>query len=256
MARQAQGRIVLWEGGALWVFDVLARPDARKRTDNHAHHAIQITLALDGKFNLHVEDGVLPGPGVVVSADVNHAFEPEGSIALLFVDPDAAAGRALLAGPLRGRGAMVLADHQTSPLCEAIRGLAARDEATVEEWRQLGRTLVRSFVGSVEPPPVDDRIVQTLQWARANLGDGFGITEAARHVGLSPDRMSHLFVEQTGLPFRTFVLWLRIQKAVEAYAQGASLTTAAYDAGFADSAHFSRTFRRMFGIAAAEFQPV
>ena len=182
MARQAQGRIVLWEGGALWVFDVLARPDARKRTDNHAHHAIQITLALDGKFNLHV--------------------------------------------------------------------------ATVEEWRQLGRTLVRSFVGSVEPPPVDDRIVQTLQWARANLGDGFGITEAARHVGLSPDRMSHLFVEQTGLPFRTFVLWLRIQKAVEAYAQGASLTTAAYDAGFADSAHFSRTFRRMFGIAAAEFQPV
>ena len=40
-------------------------------------------------------------------------------------------------------------------------------------------------------------------------------------------------------------------KAVEAIAAGVSLTEAAHEAGFADSAHFSRTFRRMFGVAAA-----
>ena len=37
--------------------------------------------------------------------------------------------------------------------------------------------------------------------------------------------------------------------AVERMADGASLTEAAHEAGFADSAHFSRTFRRMFGLA-------
>jgi AraC family transcriptional regulator len=63
--------------------------------------------------------------------------------------------------------------------------------------------------------------------------------------------VSHLFVEQTGLPFRTYLLWLRLTKAVESMAAGASLTEAAHEAGFADSAHFSRTFRRMFGVAAA-----
>ena len=41
------------------------------------------------------------------------------------------------------------------------------------------------------------------------------------------------------------------RQAVEAFAGGDSLTEAAHAAGFSDSAHFSRTFRRMFGLAAA-----
>src|SRR5690242_13395461 len=81
MARLASGRIVLWDGGALWIVQVPALPAARKRTDFHAHHAIQITLALDGQFDLHFQDRPgLPGPAVMVSADVSHAFEPRGLI--------------------------------------------------------------------------------------------------------------------------------------------------------------------------------
>ena len=61
---------------------------------------------------------------------------------------------------------------------------------------------------------------------------------------------NELRTEQTGLPFRTYLLWQRLTKAVELFAAGSTLTDAAHDAGFADSAHLSRTFRRMFGIAA------
>lgn len=71
---------------------------------------------------------------------------------------------------------------------------------------------------------------------------------------LSSSRARHLFVEQTGLPFRSYLLWLRITKAVRIMSAGSSLTEAAHEAGFADSAHFSRTFRRMFGIPAASLQ--
>jgi AraC-like DNA-binding protein len=73
-------------------------------------------------------------------------------------------------------------------------------------------------------------------------------------VGLSPSRASHLFVEETGLPFRTFVLWLRVTRAVDAHIAGMSLTEAAQAAGFADSAHLSRTFKRMFGLPAAALE--
>jgi AraC-like DNA-binding protein len=66
--------------------------------------------------------------------------------------------------------------------------------------------------------------------------------------------LRHLFVEQTGLPFRTYLLWLRLTKAVAVFAGGGSLTEAAHEAGFSDSAHFSRTFRRMFGLPAAALQ--
>jgi AraC-like DNA-binding protein len=75
--------------------------------------------------------------------------------------------------------------------------------------------------------------------------------EAARSAHLSPERFRHLFVEQTGMRFRPYVLWLRLERALEAYAAGASLTDAAQAGGFADSAHLSRTFRRMFGVAPA-----
>jgi len=50
-------------------------------------------------------------------------------------------------------------------------------------------------------------------------------------------------------------LWLRLECSLAAYVAGSSLTDSAYVGGFADSAHFSRTFRRMFGIAPASVRP-
>jgi AraC-like DNA-binding protein len=93
-----------------------------------------------------------------------------------------------------------------------------------------------------------------LAWVARRLDEPVVLSDAARFVGLSPGRTRHLFVEQTGLPFRTYLLWLRLNRAVESHSGGASLTQAAHGAGFADSAHLSRTFRRMFGIAAASLR--
>jgi len=87
-------------------------------------------------------------------------------------------------------------------------------------------------------------------WAAARLDTPVSLADAATHVGLSSGRARHLFVEQTGLPFRTYLLWQRLTKAVELFSSGTSLTDAAHGAGFSDSSHLSRTFRRMFGIAA------
>ncbi|WP_327437384.1 helix-turn-helix domain-containing protein [Sinorhizobium meliloti] len=51
-----------------------------------------------------------------------------------------------------------------------------------------------------------------------------------------------------------FLLWRRLMRAVEQLAGGKRLTEAAHHAGFADSAHFSRTFQRMFGLPAASLE--
>ena len=65
---------------------------------------------------------------------------------------------------------------------------------------------------------------------------------------LSPSRFRHLFVQETGTSFRAYLLWLRINVAIEAAIAGASWTAAAHEAGFADSSHLTRTHKRMFGI--------
>lgn len=93
-----------------------------------------------------------------------------------------------------------------------------------------------------------------MAYAAGHLDAPLSLPEAASAACLSPSRARHLFVAQTGLPFRAYVLWLRIQRAVQLYAAGASLTDAAHEAGFADSAHLSRTFRRTFGLPAAALQ--
>jgi AraC-like DNA-binding protein len=75
------------------------------------------------------------------------------------------------------------------------------------------------------------------------------LTEAAGVAHLSPSRFRHVFMAQTGITFRAYLLWLRIGSAIGAAMGGLSWTAAAQDWGFADSAHLSRTCRRMFGIS-------
>ncbi|MBE0550067.1 MAG: AraC family transcriptional regulator, partial [Rubrivivax sp.] len=53
---------------------------------------------------------------------------------------------------------------------------------------------------------------------------------------------------EIGTSFRAYLLWLRINVAIEAAMAGASWTEAAHEAGFADSSHLTRTHKRMFGI--------
>jgi AraC-like DNA-binding protein len=73
-------------------------------------------------------------------------------------------------------------------------------------------------------------------------------TELAAQIGLSASRLTHLFTEQVGIPLRRYVLWLRLRVAITRVQDGDDLTGAAHGAGFADSAHLTRTTREMFGL--------
>ena len=96
---------------------------------------------------------------------------------------------------------------------------------------------------------VDPRIARALDWIRSHLGGPITLGQVASVAHLSPGRFRHLFVAQTGISFRAYVLWARVSTAMVAAMAGQSWTTAAQNAGFADSAHFTRTCRRMFGIS-------
>lgn len=250
MASIASGQIAMWEGGSLWLFDVPQPAATPERNALHAHHALQLTFSIGGSFNLHLADRVVPGPAALVGADIEHAFEARGLVALLFAEPESPAGRSLSAQFLRGEPAVTLAmdvlGDAPARIAEAFRSNAGKTALAA-----LGRDMSDTLLRIARAPEPDVRVRRMIHWANAQLDRPLGIAEAAGQVGLSPGRASHLFVEQTGLAFRTYLLWLRLIRAVDAYAAGASLTEAAHEAGFSDSAHFSRTFRRMFGLPAA-----
>jgi len=246
----AHARIVLWEGGALWMIE--ATPPAMrqsKRTDLHAHHAIQVTLALGGKFRLDTADSHIGGNAIAVAPDAGHTFEAEGLIGILFIEPESRPGRAV-AKRLFNTGALavvppdLLGDFRT--LLAAAYRAADKDDNVLAD---LGRALISHLAGDTRADVPDLRIRKVIAWAGKQLEGPIGLSDAVPVANLSTGRLRHLFVEQTGLPFKTYLLWLRLMRAVQCFAEGRSLTEAAHEAGFSDSAHLSRTFRRMFGVA-------
>lgn len=87
-----------------------------------------------------------------------------------------------------------------------------------------------------------------LDALRTGLDEAPTLAATAALLHLTPSRFHHLFVAQTGTSFRSYVLWLRLNVALESFNRGHNWTRAAQRAVLADSAHLSRTFRRMFGI--------
>jgi AraC family transcriptional regulator len=240
-------RIVIWQGASLWVYDILP-PDGSRRNLLHAHHVFQLTLAAGGTANIRTEDGLFEGPVVLIAPDHPHLIEPEGRIALVFVEPESRAG----AGLRRLLGNRRLASLPAMP--EVVAELAPmwqRPAPTDREVQDIGARILGHLLGPQDQDPsLDPRILRVLDWMAQTSEGAITAATAASVACLSESRFSHLFVEETGLPFRTYVLWRRLMKAVERRAAGETLTEAAHQAGFSDSAHFSRTFLRMFGIPA------
>ena len=69
-----------------------------------------------------------------------------------------------------------------------------------------------------------------------------------KHVGLSVSRLRALSTHYFGVPFSKIIVWKQVNLAFQSLAKGASLADAAYDAGFADQAHFTRIPRDTIGV--------
>lgn len=257
MEQLARARIVMWEGGSLWLLTTpWQTAETPPRTGFHAHHAVQIVFGLGGRFRLWTADNELSGLGVAVAPDVPHRFDAEGPYAILFVEPESRAGRAIIAATFGDGGLTAMQADRLEALGDLLSVLGAAPAPDRDELVTLGRALIDRLAGDRRHDVLDPRVAAVVDLAGRDQGEQVTLDDAAAVAGLSASRLSHLFVEQTGLSFKTYRLWIRLTRAVRLMAEGLTLTAAAHEAGFSDSAHFSRTFRRMFGIAPASLKLV
>jgi AraC-like DNA-binding protein len=214
------------------------------RSDLHRHHCIQLVMALKGslRFRERARQRWTRCGGVLVRPDAWHEVDARQSDVLIgFVDSESDLGAALTA---RTRAHVAPIGSRTIAEWRAQLGQpAALTARRVEPW--VTETLLRDR----RPPPLDHRIKRVLKILPSRLAEAESVSlEAiAATVGLSPSRFMHLFTDAIGVPLRPYVLWLRLQYGASELARGASVADAAHAAGFADAAHFTRTFRRMLG---------
>ena len=207
----------------------------------HRHHAAQIAFGLDGPV---VFESPLTGTHradmLLISPNTPHAHPAFGRLAFLYLYPESIdwlrfSGRAEI-------GLVPL------PFNQGLRSMA-RYAATGDPV--AARSLADDLIGkSASSGLSDDALVsRAVAFISRSLDRPITLAEVAKAVHRSPSRLAHRFRDATGVPVRRYVLWCRLRSAVEAAMRGASLTEAAHLAGFADSAHLSRTFRAMFGVA-------
>ncbi|MGH8253359.1 MAG: helix-turn-helix transcriptional regulator [Steroidobacteraceae bacterium] len=248
MKPAAIGRILLWRGGSVWI------GRGGEPADFHAHHAIQLTLAFPGgsvRLRRRGERWAAHA-AAIVSAQQVHAFDArDQQVAVIFVEPESRYGQALRHRYRSAGIAALPVDALAAETAALAKAFAAR--ACDAHLIALAQAAIATLCGGATPDNtvLDPRIEIAIERVRGHLDRAVKLGDIAAAVHLSPERFRHLFMTETGVRFRAYVLWLRLEIALAAYVQGRSLTDAAHAGGFSDSAHLSRTFKKMFGINAA-----
>ena len=243
---KGRAKLAMSQGVSVWVLDA---PNGFGDAGVHAHHAIQITACLSGQLALFNDTSSVSAPLVAVAADARHRFEAHGLLVFIFVEPESRLGRSLTQALFAEADLVRVVADAIAPRLDPLRQTFDQGLGS-DALLHAGRAAVEALVPSASGRLPDARVQRIIDHAAAHLDQPLTLATASQGIHLSPSRLRHLFVEQTGLAFKTYLLWLRLVRAVYLYSEGQSLTEAAHGAGFSDSAHFSRIFRRTFGLPA------
>jgi AraC-like DNA-binding protein len=209
----------------------------------HAHQALQACFGLDGPVELRAESGgrFRQWRSARVAPNAPHELRGRGRrLALVYLDalhrhcpalaPDDAPAIAPLADP-------------APAVLERLWNARTTAEAQAAAAAALGLPDLGPDRRALDPRV--RRVAELLEHA---CPQSVSVPHLAAVVALSPSRLGHLFAREVGVTIPRFRLWLRLKAAAAAIGSGASLTELAHASGFADSAHFTRTVRAMFGI--------
>ena len=233
----------LWDGGFLLV------GRGHGVVPPHAHHAIQIVIAIDGQVGIQGQrGGWRMCRGAIIRQDVVHSFNPNGALeAMLFVDPESAEG-AWLRSALRDDITVVPEARLLAPVAEFRRFVDQPLESPGVQ--ALIKHCVQALCTGAPPSRrLDERVTRVLADIRGSDELRLSIDDAAATACLSPSRFAHLFKQQVGLPVRRYMLWRKLTRAMLIIGRERTIATAAHEADFADAAHLTRTFYQMIGLA-------
>jgi AraC family transcriptional regulator len=240
-----RGDFVAWTGGCGFIGMGGGAP-----ISPHSHYAIQ--LVIGAPSGLRVKFGRLGEwrscSAALLPSRATHSIDVTGCewSAVLFIEPETAEGKAI-GERLHGEMEVLDADLVSAGAQRLDR--AWRIEQSYEAVVAVCRDLVGEISRTAPREPSDPRVLAAVEYIRQRVDQTILLADVAKATNLSPGRFRHLFVEETGMPLRTYVLWRRLLHVWTLLMQGETLSSAAHAAGFADSAHLSRTSRVMFGLA-------
>ncbi len=242
-----RSEIYLWHSRAL-IFGVPVN------AATHSHNALQLSIGLDEEFSLQCAENRKEENmrAALIGANVRHSFgNSTGRLVNLYLDSESRVAREM-AEKINAPNYLEIESEVIQEFLPSLQNgwesaLSCRDAFALTE--NLLQTLFQARRAESDFDPRIARALEILKNAPDNL---ISAETVAAEINLSLSRFAHLFRAQVGLPVRRYLLWMRLRNAVRMLDAGESLTTIAHAAGFADSAHLTRTFKQMFGLAPSE----
>lgn len=192
----------------------------------HRNPVTCILVGLDRPLAVCAQAERIEGDIVVIRPGVEHRVEINGRAKVLYFDGLEFPLAAALAAPVPREVAAL-----------AIDALASSPGAQQELRARFSR-------GRGRCPAAVERVIDAIvhdPMTRMDQG------ELARRLRLGRTQAMRAFKAATGMTFREFKRWTALCAATRQIAEGQLVRTAAMDAGFADTAHLTRTFRAAFG---------
>jgi AraC family transcriptional regulator len=220
-------------------------------TQFHQHYAVQVCFPFSGPLHVETSENSRSVEDVlVIGSNVSHRLStPNATAKLLYIEPNLIGQNtekltvdeveALDIPASRLKAIEQTLDHYPK-LVQADFGLSLARLIWPEEAARTGFTVI------------DPRIQKSLADIDAAEDLNISLSQIVDSSGLSASRFRHLFSAQIGMPFKSYLLWIKLQRAFQSLATDSSLTRAAHIAGFSDSSHLSRTFKRTFGLTPAD----
>lgn len=233
--------------GFLWPTEFLVFSDFLQAAP-HAHSALQLHVGLDGAPRVQLDQEWRDARAALIDTDTVHAFDCAGAMtAIGWVEGESRVGRDLRDVVLQGRPYAILDDATCARLAGTI-GPALTDGGPCDHAHGRWRGTLAQFGVDVGTDMVDERIAAVLDHLRRTPSPPPTVDDLCAIAFLSESHLQHVFREQVGVPIRRYLLWHRYMTAMSLLADGLSATEAAHGAGFADSAHLTRTAVRMNGF--------
>lgn len=212
----------------------------------HQHHAIQLTISFNEPFEIISPiQGSKNSRFAIVPESIPHKLNSKSDeyIVCIYIDPFNKLAH-LLKNKF-GLNTQIIFDDN---LLEQIPPVEKFFGAKNNDLNQLIVSLIECITDCTLTLNKNDiRIKKSIDYLTTNLDNTLKLSDAASFSCLSESRYAHLFKIQTGISFRRYVLWLRIQKTLLSILNGNSFTNACYIGGFTDLLHFNRTCQEMFG---------
>ncbi|BDA77957.1 hypothetical protein LPTSP3_g08870 [Leptospira kobayashii] len=219
-------------------------------TGRHSHFYIQISLPDSGVVELRTLNGEWKTYNAVfIPSGVSHEMrQVGGNLTLLYLDPLTTGYRLFHDRSLAANhSSFEVGDLFTEIVKNRIKQILNASDTKVRT--QLLDIINKDFAKTANRE-IDARIQKSIK--NVELED-FSLTRLALDASLSVERFRHLFRKETGVPFSAYRLWLKTKKAVDYLANHPHLLDAAHEGGFADQSHFTRIFRRSFGVGPSDF---